>query len=293
MTYCSWKTSLHGGHTGEFCDHAEDRLEDLLEAAIAAGCDTYGITEHAPRVEAAWLYAEEQAMGWTVDTLERLFAAYAERSATLAAQYRGRLRVLRGFETEVVPPARYAEVMQDLRARYQFDYIVGSVHHVAGHSIDYRKDLFDDALATHGGLEGLSIAYYRTYADMLATLRPEVAAHFDLVRRHAPDEESVATPRIRDAAFATLEQVKAVGAILDINTAGYRKGLGRPYPAPWLLEEALRLGIPVCFGDDSHRASEVCFQFDAARDYLLAHGCTAITRLVPGPAGVTREVVPL
>lgn len=275
-----WMVSLHGGHSGEFCDHAEGTLASLLDAAVARGFRVYGVSEHAPRVSPELLYAEEIAQGWDVAHLLRLFDAYAARLEAMSCAYRGRLTVLRAFETEVVPTDRYVEVMLGLRAQYGFDYVVGSVHHVAGHIIDYRREHFEAAVAECGGLEGMAIRYYETYAQMLRDLRPEVAAHFDLVRKNAPSEERVATPAVREAAFAALAEAARAGVILDINTGGYRKGLGRPYPAPWILAEARRLGIGVCLGDDAHRPSEVGANFAEARAYLIENGYSAIT--LPG-----------
>ena len=288
-----WMTSLHGGHSGEFCDHAEGSLVELLDAAVACGCTVYGVTEHAPRVAPELLYDEERAMGWDVERLLRIFDAYAARLAELSTQFAGRLTVLRGFESEVVPEDRYVEVMLGLRRQYGFQYMVGSVHHVAGYIIDYRRDHFEAAAAACGGLEGLAVRYFETYARMIRDLRPEVAAHFDLVRRNAPDDEAVATPRAREAAFAALGAVAETGAILDINTGGYRKGLGHPYPAPWILAEARRLGIGVCFGDDAHRPSEVCAGVPEAREYLLGHGYSEITVLRPLGAGTEKAAVAL
>lgn len=293
VTDCPWLVSLHGGHSGEFCDHAEGTLAGIVAAACAQGFTVYGVTEHAPRLEPGLLYEEEKEMGWTSDTLVHMFDHYAARVAALAQEYRGKLEVLRGFEAEVVPREVYVARALDLKRQYQFDYLVGSVHYVAGYIIDYRKERFDAACAASGGLEGMCIAYYRDYAAMCRDLKPEVAAHFDLVRRNAPDEECIATPAIREAAFAALEAVKASGAILDINTGAYRKGFGRPYPAPWILREARRLGIPVCFGDDSHRASEVGSHFAQARQYLLDHGYTGITALRRGEGGLMQVKIPL
>jgi len=289
-----WMVSLHGGHSGDYCDHAEGSLESLLAAAVARGLRVYGVTEHAPRDGDAYLYAEERAMGWTVATLFDTFARYAERLRALQVQFAGRLDVLRGFETEVVPEGRYAEVMERLREEHAFEYIVGSVHHVAGYIIDYRPEHFAAAAAACGGIEGLAVRYYETVGEMVARLHPEVVAHFDLIRRNAPDDDAVATPRVREAAFAALAAVARAGSILDINTGGFRKGLGRPYPAPWILEEAKRLGISVCFGDDSHRAGEVGAGISDARDYLLALGIDNITALEHAPDGaLVRRILPL
>lgn len=288
-----WRVSLHGGHSGDYCDHAEGSLREILDAAAAAGMHAYGITEHAPRSQTRYLYAEEVAMGWDVAHLARRFARYAREVETLRAEYAGRIAVLKGFEAEVVPPDSYAGEMLALKAEGGFDYIVGSVHYVGGVIIDYTQEQFARAAADCGGVAALAERYYETMTEMIDRLRPEVVGHFDLIRRNAPDEASVSGPRVRDAAFRALDAAAACGAILDVNTGGYRKGLGRPYPAPWIVEAALARGVEFCFGDDSHRPEEAGAGIEEARDYLLALGVTRITALERTGAGIARRAIPL
>ncbi len=286
-----WRVSLHGGHSSAYCDHAVDPLEALVEAAIGAGYHTFGITEHAPRLDPALLYPEERALGWDVPTLERHFDAYARESAALVTRYRDRIVLLRGFEAEVVPTGRYARVMRDYRERHAFDYIVGSVHHVRGALIDYDPASCEQITRRCGGREGLAVEYYGLVAEMADALRPEVVGHLDLVRKYAPDDASVATPVIRAAAARALDAIARNGCILDINTAGYRKGFGRPYVAPWLVEAALERGIGLCFGDDSHGVTQVGAGITEAREYLLALGVQHITTLArDGGALVSRSI---
>ncbi|MBI2432919.1 MAG: histidinol-phosphatase HisJ family protein [Candidatus Hydrogenedentes bacterium] len=232
-------------------------------------------------------------MGWDVQHLEQLFAAYAAELETLQKEYSPKIAILRGFEAEVVPEANYVDVMHAFQRRFKFQYIVGSVHWVNGHIIDYTPEHFAKALAVSGSLEALAIRYYETIVDMARRLQPEVIAHFDLIRRYAPDEGSVSTPPARAAALAALEAVRDVNAILDVNTGGYRKGFARPYPAPWIVEAARDLGIAFCFGDDSHRASEVGAGIEDARQYLLACNIHSITTLRPHPTGLSREEIAL
>ena len=293
MTATPWRISLHGGHSSAFCDHADDPLEAIVEAAVAAGCPTYGIAEHAPRVEPHRLYKEERELGWDVATLDRLFTEYAATLDRLTAEYEDRITLLKGFEAEVVPEDNYAEVMLGYKERLGFEYMAGSVHWVAGHIIDYRPEHFEAAIKACGGLEPCAIRYYETAAQMIAALKPDVVAHFDLIRKMAPSEESVATPKVRAAAMEAMDLVRQHGLILDINTAALRKGGTTPYPAPWLLEAARDMGIACCFGDDSHRVSEVAFAFDEARQYLLAHGIRHITTLRREASGLGRVDVPL
>lgn len=284
--------SLHGGHTGEFCDHGHGTLREAVEAAYQFGYHTFGVAEHAPRAEARFLYPEEIARGWDTGKIAADFDRYAHTLIGLAREYADRLTILRGFEAEMVPPDRYTELMGGLRRRYDFDYFVGSVHWVGDIIIDYNQSEFDRAVAAHGGWEPLVAAYFGALGEMAAALCPEVIGHLDVIRKFAPDAP-FDTPAIRDAASAALEAVKANGCILDINTAPLRKGRQAPYPSGWLLELARDMGIPVCFGDDSHGPRDVGGGIAEGRAYLIRHGIREITYLAKEPGGLGRKTAAL
>lgn len=288
-----WMVSLHGGHSSEFCDHAQSPLREVLESAVRAGYHTFGVTEHAPRVEARFLYPNEVALGWDVPKIVADFERYAQTLPILVEQFADRLVVLRGFEIEVVPAASYVQLMQEYRRRYQFEYIVGSVHYVDEISIDGSVEDFQRAMEACGGLEPLVIRYYRTVTQMVEALRPEVVAHLDLIKLHGNRFGSLDTPAIRRAAQEALEAVRDTSGILEVNTAGYRKGLGEPYPASWLVQTAHCMGIGFCFGDDSHCVEQVGFGIDMAREHLLRNGVSSVTVLTREDGGITRKVVPL
>lgn len=289
-----WCVSLHGGHSGDYCEHAEGTLRDVLNAAVDFGFETYGISEHAPRLDPRYLFDSEVEKGWDVAKLETVFEAYADYSKELVEEFAPKLAVLRGFEIEVLPPDDYGEIMTGYRHRYDFDYMVGSVHFLEEVPIDGPLPLFEEAVKGYGSLERLGIAYYEKVREMVEVLRPEVVAHLDLIRLNAPSNEAVETPAFRKAATETLEVIKANNAILDLNTAGYRKGLGAPYPAPWLVDAAHQMGIPFCLGDDSHGPRQVGEGIEAGRAYLLDNGVSEITVLArDGDKALHRKVVPL
>ncbi|MGQ9736928.1 MAG: histidinol-phosphatase [Armatimonadota bacterium] len=293
MTAPRWKVSLHGGHSREYCDHAYSSLQEMLESAVKAGYRTFGVTEHAPRVEPRFLYRNEIALGWDVNTLVMQFDHYARRLPSLVESFADRIELLRGFETEVVPTSSYIQLMQEYRVRYGFEYIVGSVHYVDEISIDGELEDFQWAMAAFGGSEPLAVRYYQTVAQMVQSLQPEVVAHLDLIRLHGHRFGSVETPAIRRAAAEALEAVREAGGILEVNTAGYRKGLREPYPASWLVQMANRMGIPFCFGDDSHHVEHVGYGIERAREYLLANGVRTVTVLTREGKEVVRQTVPL
>lgn len=289
----AWKVSLHGGHSAPFCDHARNTLKELLEAAVDYGYHTFGVTEHAPRVESRYLYEEEVQLGWTVETLDTLFRNYAEAVDKARLEFSDRLQVLKGFEAEVCPPGRYREIMLEYKCNLGFDYLVGSVHYVDDIIIDYKPEYFKQALEGCGGYEGLAVKYYQSLADMVIQLRPEVIGHFDLIRKGFPKSQDAHTPRIMAAVCAALEVVREYDGILDVNTAGYRKGLGSPYPSREIIHIAKDMGIPFCFGDDSHAVSDVGAGVEEARCCLLDAGVSGVTYFARGDAGLNRLVAPL
>lgn len=274
-----WMVSLHGGHSGDFCDHATGTLRDVIQAAIARGFKTYGISEHAPRHGDRYLYPNERLRGWSLEKIIADFEQYGDTIFRLADEYVDRITVLRGFEIEVVPHDRYTEIMLEYRDRFRFDYMVGSVHYLHDISIDSSVEEFRQAMDVCGGLEPLAIQYYESVAEMVQALKPDVIGHLDLVRKNGHKFGPLDTPAIRDAADSALDVIRQCDGILDLNTAGWRKGLDSPYPAPWLLRRAAELGVPVCFGDDSHGPELVGAGIDQARTYLLDNGVTTVTVL--------------
>jgi len=293
-TRIPWKISLHGGHTGTYCDHATGTLSEVIEKAISFGYDIFGFSEHAPRIGDNLLYDEEIAMGWNVEKLEKDFEAYANDLPPLIEEYADRIQLLRGFECENVPDDGFVEIMSELKTKYHFDYMVGSVHFINEISLDGPAHLFRRILEQFdGNLEAVAIHYYDAVGKMVQTLKPEVIAHLDLIKKNAPTLESVDTPAIRKSIEHTLEIIRQCDGILDCNTAGIRKKLGGPYPSPWIVKKAHDMGIPFCFGDDSHSPQEVGEGIAAARKYLLELGVDTIAGLEKNDGVVMQKKIAL
>lgn len=289
-----WMVSLHGGHSSDFCEHAKAPLRDLIETAIKKGMTIYGMAEHAPRIEEQLIYPEERALGWTVQNLTDNFKAYAKASLMFQKEYADRIMLLRGFEAEVVPQDRYVSLTRECKERYDFDYVVGSVHYVGDRIIDYTPVEFQEALEASESLDTLAVQYYETVAEMALALRPDVIGHFDVIRKFGSAHGRMDSPAIRSAAARALEAIRQVNAILDINTGGFRWKFDSPFPAGWILETAHSIGIPCCFGDDSHTVEQVGDGIVRARQFLLSHGITEITALVRSDKGeLERRIIPL
>lgn len=243
--------SYHGGHSGEYCGHAKGKLRDVVERAATLGFTTYGLSEHCPRVRQRDLYDEEAALAWTPAHLQEAFASYVQEASALKDAFRGRLELLVGFESESLPEDTWRDVMLDVRAHHDFDFVVGSVHSVNGVFIDYRAAINEKLAADMGGWSALARAYFEEVATLVTELRPNIAGHLDLIRRfRGPDVDFDASvwPSIERA----LEAVKASGALLEVNATPVRKAFGPVYPGLAILRRAAAMDIPVTLSDDSH-----------------------------------------
>jgi len=283
-----WKTSFHGGHSGQFCDHAKGSLKDVVSAAIKHGFSVYGLSEHCPRYDSRHLFKEEVDHGYSVEKLIAVFEDYSHEAAQLQAQHADKIELLRGFETEFVSED-YLDKMAALRRTGEFDFMVGSVHHVEGICIDAYPEWTIKAIEACGGLEALAIEYYRSVEKMVAFLKPEIVGHLDLIKKFGDVHGPLDTPAIRRQMEKTLATVKQHGALLDLNVYPFRLGKDAPYPAAWIIAMARKENIDFCFGDDSHSPDTVGVGIDEGRDYLLSCGVESITVLSMKSGNLTRE----
>jgi len=282
--------SFHGGHSGSFCRHAKGTLVQVVEAALDAGFTTYGLSEHGPRDRGQDLYAGEEDLG--PDKLGVLFREYTARARALQERYAGRIELLVGFETEVVPRETYVERMRELRAEGGFDFMVGSVHHVAERAIDFTPEEQAEVERDVGGRDAFDRAYFVELTGMIRSLEPEIVGHFDLARRYRGDDVTFADdtwPLIEAALVAARE----AGSALDVNASPVRRGFGPVYPGPEILALARRLDVAVTLGDDSHGPDSVGSGLEASVTAIRAAGYEEIVCLRRMGKRVEPERVPI
>lgn len=245
------RVSIHGGHSGQFCSHAQDTLEEIIAQYLARGFTWVGITEHMPPTSLKTMNIEEREQGMTVAAVDRRFAAYMAEARRLQQKYKDRLEIFVAFETEAFPGA--IDKALALRDRYGPDYILGSVHHLDEISFDANPDLYQQAVRAAGGMEALYCRYFDRQYDLIQRIQPRVVGHFDLVRLFDPDyADRLALPSVRERIQRNLELIRQMDLILDFNVAAIRKGAGEPYISRPILIQARDMGIAVVPSDDSH-----------------------------------------
>jgi len=265
------RVSIHGGHSGQFCSHAQDTLESVVQAYVDQGFAWVGLTEHMPPPQDAFLYPEERQAGLTAVTVAERFDAYMTEARRLQQAYAERLEILVGFETEGMPGA--IPLARKLIERHGPDFIVGSVHHVNTIPFDCSEEAYRQAVAAVGGIEALYCAYFDRQHQLIEALKPEVVGHFDLIRIFDPAyRRHLILPAVQKRIRRNLELVAQLDLILDYNVAALKKGAFEPYLSQPILVQALNMGIRVVPADDSHGVASVGLHLDQGMNILKRMG---------------------
>jgi histidinol-phosphatase (PHP family) len=248
--------SIHGGHSGQFCSHATDTLEEVLQAYIAKGFSWVGITEHMPPVADRFMYDEERNAGFDVVALMDRFHQYMTEGRRLQKKYADQLEVFIAFETEAYTGAM--DLALQLIEKYRPDYVLGGIHHVEDIPFDSGVDAYRRAADACGDVEILYCRYFDLQYEMMQALRPKVVAHFDLIRIFDDDyAQRFRQPVVLRRIERNLQCMADWDLIMDFNVAALRKGAAEPYVSKPILEMARDMGIAVVPGDDSHGAGMV------------------------------------
>lgn len=248
--------SIHGGHSGQFCTHAQDDLESLIQAYIHKGFAWAGITEHMPPADDQFLYPEERSAGLDAAKMRTRFAAYFSEARRLQRAYTDRLEIFIGFETEATTGS--FDLAQTLTIEHGPDYLVGGVHHVDDIPIDFDEKTYRRAVQSAGSIDKLYCRYFDLQHDMIQRIKPAVVAHFDLIRIYDRDYRThLAVPDVQERITRNLELIARYDLILDFNVAALRKGAAEPYLSREILKQALAMGVSVVPADDAHGVDTV------------------------------------
>ena len=267
------RVSVHGGHSGPFCLHAKDTLEDIVQAYIAQGFSWVGLTEHMTPNQDAFALPEEASAGMTVADHYARFTDYFVEARRLQQVYASQVKLYVGFETECT--TGYVDWIDHLRRVFQPDYLVGSVHHVQDVLFDSSLEDYQAAARKCGGMDLLYCVYFDQQHELLTTLKPEVVGHFDVIRVFDRDYAvRLLKPDIWRRIQRNLDVVKELGLILDFNLRALSKGQPEPYISRPILTRAFEMGIAVVPGDDSHGVTSVGANWDQGMQVLREVGFT-------------------
>ncbi len=218
------------------CMHAEGSDESYVRAAVAAGFDVLGFSDHVPF---PFVSGYMSGIRMPMSDLNNYLASVA----ALRVKYAGVLTVRTGFEAEYFP--RYRDHLLRLKE-------MGTEYFVLGqHYADSEEE------NPYVGLECQTDDGVRRYADAVAAgIRSGLfayVAHPDLLMRHrSPDRFNRAC---EEAADTICQAADEAGMPIEYNLLGLslqRSGNDRGYPCRQFWQYVRRWRPRVIIGVDAH-----------------------------------------
>ena len=272
----------HHSHSGQFCaGHARNSLEEMLQTAVAHRMSVFAVTEHMPRHEADF-YAEEREAGYTFAGHLENERAFFDEACRLREVYRGRVAVVVGFESDWIRGDASRALIEQSLGAFEWDFFVGSVHHVHTVPIDYTAEDYGRAREVSGGSEErLFEDYFDAQFAMLRAIRPPVVGHLDLIRLFStePDGELGKWAGVWERVVRNLEFINGYGGLVEVNLSALRKGMREPYPKGEVCRVFVDMGGRFAVSDDSHGVEQVGLNYDKLVPFLEDVGVKEVSFL--------------
>lgn len=212
------------------CGHASGEDREYVEAAIRAGIQTLGFSDHCP-----WVFPDGYVSGIRMSPQE--VEGYCRSLEALRREYADDIRILIGFEAEYVP--ELIEAQDCFLADYPIDYMILGQHHLGAEpepgSFYLGSPLSSEAVLTE---------YVDTVIEGMESGRYLYLAHPDLIHYIGDDD-------IYDREMQRLcKYLYDKNMPIEINMLGAIQG--RNYPNERFLKIASQTGNSCIIGIDAH-----------------------------------------
>ena len=251
-------------HTS-FSNDSKMVVEEAIERGISLGIQEIAFTDHV------------EFNVWRPGDLvmDDLFDAnsYIEKMQEMQKKYKDQISIKIGVEMGLQLEEK--DRINQLVCQYPFDFVIGSSHTIEGHDLYYGK-LFHEKAKEE--------AYERYFSEVFKIVREmdcySVYGHLDLVRRYALKScENVELGDLdREMIQKILKVIIEKGKGIEVNTSGFRYGLGGTNPTEEILELYRGMGGEIItVGSDAHRLEHIGFRIRETYELLKEIGFKYIT----------------
>lgn len=246
------------------CHHAQGEDEAYVQAALRAGFDALGFSDHTP-----WPFQSGYVSGIRMG-MEDL-PGYIASIQSLKERYAGQLQIHIGLECEYFP--RYHDHLLRMREMGVEYFILGQHFTDSEEDTPYtaRECKKDDGVLRYG----------ESTANAIRTGLFRYVAHPDLFMRHRAEDW---TPACVQAADMICQAVWEMRIPLEYNLAGLENqhdGQDCGYPSDCFWRYARKWGCSAILGVDAHSPAllENTALWQEGRQYLQALGYTVLDHL--------------
>ncbi len=237
-----WDQHMHCNFSGD-----SDALpEDMIKAGIAHGLSGVCFTDHLD-----YDYPEEPNI-FLLD-----FDNYFKALSDLREKYADKISVNIGIELGLQPQAAGQNLA--VAEKYPFDFIIGSSH-VVNHMDPYYPEFFAERNEDEAYME-----YFESVLENInSCVDFDVYGHIDYVVRYGPNKNAFYTyEKFKDIIDEILTQLISKGKGIEVNTGGFKYGLGHPNPTEDIIRRYRELGGEIItMGADAHVLEYVAYEFD-------------------------------
>ena len=249
-------------HT-DFSSDSKSPMESMIQGAIEKGLKTICFTEHLD-----YEYPGDDGQGLFLVDID----AYQKKLFELKDIYKNDIEILFGIEFGLLP--HLADRYQQTASSYDFDFIIGSSHLVPApwYPNDSKHgDPYDDAFWADRSVEDVCEAYFQSILDNISSYKNfDTYGHIDYIVRYAPEKNKGYTyQKYAHILDKILKALIEHDIALEVNTAGFKYGLGEPHPQSDILKRYLELGgDKITIGADGHNPEHIAYDFKKAETLL-------------------------
>ena len=274
-----------------FSGDSETPVRDQLDRAIALGMQAVCITDHHD-----WDAPNEK--GEMDDRFLLDFPRYIPALREIREEYRGKIDMGIGVELGLQLHAR--QDTENVMKLYgdAFDFIIGSIHFVDHYDVYYPQWFAMDVSESRSDERYIHASRHIPSREEAEAVTPEKEAaryrhffevtlkrleaydcfdtlgHLDFVVRYGPNRNQFYDFKTYgDIISAILELLIRKDKALEVNTGGFKYGLGHPNPCEEVLKRYRELGGRLLtVGSDAHVPGFVGYEFDRTAELLKEIG---------------------
>ncbi len=246
-------------HT-EFSTDCDTPVREMVEGALKKGLKAICFTDHNDK---DYPFHEEIGIeDFTFDT-----DRYFDNMRAYQKEYEARLDIRIGIEIGLQP--HLGKYYQELIQKYPFDFVIGSIHVVHGKD-PYYREIFEGRTDDE--------VYRETFEATLESLDAihdfDVLGHIDYVVRYGKEQaKHYSYAKYADVIDAILKKVIDMGKGIELNTAGFKYGLGFCHPHPDIIKRYRELGGEILtVGADGHKPEHIAYDFERVSGILKECG---------------------
>lgn len=243
---------LHSNYSGD----CETPMDLMVKQAIEIGMNSICFTDH-----------QDTDNPYDGELFEIEFESYFKELEYLKDLYKDKIEILFGVELGL--QTRLAQRHSKMLKQYPFDFVIGSNHLING-----LDPFFPEFFQTREE----SLGYQEYFESVLSNIKAfsefDVFGHLDYVIRYGPNKNHFYSyKKYAEVIDQILKSLIKQQVGLELNTGGFKYGLGHPNPHEDIIKRYHELGGEIItLGSDAHVPKYLGYEFEKALNILKECG---------------------